>query len=232
MKMEKKVLIIDDDIKLRDLLKEYLEGFGYQVSWLPEGSRTMDTIRDHPPDIVILDVMMPGEDGIEVLRKIRTKYLIPVIMLTARGEDSDRIIGLELGADDYLPKPFNPRELLARMKAVLRRADSSMVSEADDMISSGGLTLNRLRQRILYQDREADLSTTEFKLIEAFMERPGSVLSRDELMNLARGRDFMAFDRSIDVHVSRLRAKLEDLTGSRDWIKTHWGSGYLFTKVL
>jgi two-component system phosphate regulon response regulator OmpR len=202
------------------------------VSWLPEGSRTLETIRDYPPDIVILDVMMPGEDGIEVLRKIRTKYQTPVIMLTARGEDSDRIIGLELGADDYLPKPFNPRELLARMKAVLRRADGSPVSEAADMISSGGLTLNRLRQRILYQDKEADLSTTEFKLIEAFMERPGSVLSRDELMNLARGRDFMAFDRSIDVHVSRLRAKLEELTGSRDWIKTHWGSGYLFTKVL
>ncbi len=230
--MEKKVLIIDDDVKLRDLLKEYLEGFGYQVSWLPDGSRTLEIIKDSPPDIVILDVMMPGEDGIEVLRKIRTKYQTPVIMLTARGEDSDRIIGLELGADDYLPKPFNPRELLARMKAVLRRADSSPASEADDMISSGGLTLNRLRQRILYQDKEADLSTTEFKLIEAFMERPGSVLSRDELMNLARGRDFMAFDRSIDVHVSRLRAKLEELTGSRDWIKTHWGSGYLFTKVL
>ena len=230
--MEKKVLIIDDDVKLRDLLREYLEGFSFNVNWLPDGSKALDTIREFAPDIVILDIMMPGDDGIEVLRKIRTKFSVPVVMLTARGEDSDRIIGLELGADDYLPKPFNPRELLARIKAVLRRTESDTATDIPDILRAGGLALDRQRQKIIFEESESELSTTEFKIMEAFIQRPGSVLSRDELMNLARGRDFMAFDRSIDVHVSRLRAKLEELTGSRDWIKTHWGSGYLFTKVL
>jgi two-component system phosphate regulon response regulator OmpR len=229
--MEKKVLIIDDDIKLRNLLKEYLEGFGYLVSSLPDGSKALEKIKEIHPDIVILDIMMPGDDGIEVLRKLRAVFRIPVIMLTARGDDSDRIVGLELGADDYLPKPFNPRELLARMKAVLRRSDNTS-SETADSISSGRLILERLKQRLSFEENSTELSTTEFKLLEVFMEKPGIVLSRDELMNIARGRDFMAFDRSIDVHVSRLRTKLEELTGSRDWIKTHWGSGYMFTKAL
>jgi two-component system phosphate regulon response regulator OmpR len=229
--MEKKVLIIDDDKKLRDLLMEYLEGSGFSVGSLPDGSRAVEAINEIHPDIVILDIMMPGDDGTEVLRKIRTGSNVPVIMLTARGEDSDRIVGLELGADDYLPKPFNPRELLARIKAVLRRIEG-ITGELPDLLKSGGLTLDRLKQKIFFEGNGAELSTTEFKMMEAFIQRPGIVHSRDELMNIARGREFMAFDRSIDVHVSRLRAKLEDLTGSRDWIKTHWGSGYMFTKVL
>jgi len=192
----------------------------------------MEAIAEDKPDIIILDIMMPGKDGLEILKEIRSRHAVPVIMLTARGDDMDRIVGLELGADDYLAKPFNPRELLARMKAVLRRAEADTPAQKTldikDTICIGELELDLLQQVLCFRGQQAELSTAEFKLLEAMMERPNTVLSRDTLMSLARGRDFMAFDRSIDVHISHLRAKLESLTGNRDWIKTHWGSGYIF----
>ncbi len=153
-------------------------------------------------------------------------------MLTAKGEDADRIVGLELGADDYLPKPFNPRELLARMKAVLRRLVPQNRREAlgdeSTSIEVGGLILNRGKQTLLVEGREVELSSTEYRILEALMEHPNRVLSRAQLMNLARGRDFMAFDRSIDVHISKLRAKLESHPRFRKTIKTVWGTGYMF----
>jgi len=232
--MVKKSLVVDDDSKLQDLLRTYLEGYGFAVRSLPDGLKIMETIDQERPDIIILDIMMPGKDGLEVLREIRTRHDIPVIMLTARGEDMDRIVGLELGADDYLAKPFNPRELLARMKAVLRRAeadaDAQKTLDGKNSLCAGALELDLLQLVLKFEGRQIELSTAEFRLLMAMMERPNTVLSRDTLMNLARGRDFMAFDRSIDVHISRLRAKLETLTGSRDWIKTHWGSGYMFVE--
>jgi two-component system phosphate regulon response regulator OmpR len=184
------------------------------------------------PDIVILDIMLPKRDGLDVLREIRMELSIPVIMLTAKGEDADRIVGLELGADDYLPKPFNPRELLARMRAVLRRLPSPGRRENGEdenlLVEAGGLTLNRAKQTLLIEDREVELSSTEYRILEALMERPNRVLTRDQLMHLARGRDFMAFDRSIDVHISKLRAKLEPYPRFRKIIKTVWGTGYMF----
>jgi len=232
MVMKNKALIVDDDAKLQGLLKTYLEGYGYTVSALMDGMEIMKGIQAEQPDIIILDIMLPGKDGLDVLREIRGCSTVPVIMLTARGEDTDRIVGLELGADDYIAKPFNPRELLARMKAVLRRAEpdaaAPKAAQGKDVIQVGDLCLDLLRQTLQYRDRQCELSTAEFKLLEAMMARCNTVMSRDSLMNLARGRDFMAFDRSIDVHISRLRAKLESLTGSRDWIRTHWGSGYMF----
>jgi len=171
-----------------------------------------------------------------VLKEIRRDHAIPVIMLTAKGEDTDRIVGLELGADDYLPKPFNPRELLARMKAVLRRAAPEKRDEVgkkeDMLLKAGGLTLNKAKQTILIEDKEVELSSTEYKILEVLMRHPNTVLSRDQLMNLARGRDFMAFDRSIDVHISKLRAKLESDAGSPKRIKTVWGTGYMFVDTL
>jgi len=186
------VLIIDDDEKLRKLLKEYLEGNGHRVLTLADGSDAMKTIQEKSPEIVILDIMLPGKDGLEVLKEIRRDHAIPVIMLTAKGEDTDRIVGLELGADDYLPKPFNPRELLARMKAVLRRAapeDRDEVGKKENMLlKAGGLTLNKAKQTILIQDKEVELSSTEYKILEVLMRHPNTVLSRDQLMNLARGR--------------------------------------------
>ncbi|MFC1883471.1 response regulator [Thermodesulfobacteriota bacterium] len=229
------VLIIDDDQKLCKLLREYLEDNGHQVVTLPDDSEVIKTITGRSPDIIILDIMLPGKDGLEVLKDIRRDYTTPVIMLTAKGEDTDRIVGLELGADDYLPKPFNPRELLARMKAVLRRTvtdnrDHSEKNE-DMLLKAGDLTLNRARQTVLTDEKEVFLSTTEYKILEVLMKHPNTVLSRDQLMNFARGRDFMAFDRSIDVHISKLRTKLEPDPRSPIRIKTVWGTGYMFVDM-
>ena len=230
--MDEKVLLVDDDGKLRKLLQEYLEGYGFHVVALPDGTAALETIREESVDIVILDVMMPKLDGLEVLRNIRMEFSIPVIMLTAKGEDADRIVGLELGADDYLPKPFNPRELLARMKAVLRRTlpreELRSPGSETASIEAGGLVLNKARRSLVIEEQEVDLSLTEYKLLEALMSRPNMVLSRDELMNFARGKDFMAFDRSIDVHISKVRAKLEPYPRFRNVIKTVWGTGYMF----
>jgi two-component system, OmpR family, phosphate regulon response regulator OmpR len=230
--MKNLVLIVDDDQKLQKLLKEYLENNGFRALSLPDGSQVLETIRRELPDLIILDIMMPGKDGLEILKEIRRDYRIPVIMLTAKGEDTDRIVGLELGGDDYLPKPFNPRELLARMKAILRRAGSvekerSFPQEAL-FIKAGGLTLNSAKQTLSIGDQELELSSAEYRIMEVLMKHPNTVLTRDQLMTLARGRDFMAFDRSIDVHISKIRAKLESDPSSPKRIKTIWGSGYMF----
>lgn len=229
--MEEKVLLIDDDAKLRKLLIEYLEGYGYQVTALPDGLEVSETLQSKAPDIIILDIMLPRKDGLEILRDLRSDYATPVIMLTAKGEDADRIVGLELGADDYLPKPFNPRELLARIKAVLRRTKSNGASDTNGgerkTLQAAGLTLNTSKRTLLVEDKEIELSATEFNLIEALMRRPNTAMSRDQLMNLARGRDFMAFDRSVDVHISKLRSKLEVFPSCKNVIKTVWGVGYM-----
>jgi len=230
--MDKRVLIVDDDRKLRELLTEYLTPYGFQVSSLPDGTEILKAIQRTKPDIIILDVMMPKKDGLEVLKEIRTDFMLPVIMLTARGEDADRIVGLELGADDYLPKPFNPRELLARMRAVLRRAGEpgpvETPSDEKSLLRAGGLILDRARRIVEVDGEERAVSSTEYELLRVLMEHPNRALSRDELMTMARGRDFMAFDRSIDVHISKLRAKVETDPRSPRRIKTIWGTGYLF----
>jgi two-component system, OmpR family, phosphate regulon response regulator OmpR len=230
--MSIRVLIIDDDEKLQKLLQEYLKNNGFLVMGLPDGSQVLETIRREPPDLVILDIMLPGKDGLEILKEIRRDFNLPVIMLTAKGEDTDRIVGLELGGDDYLSKPFNPRELLARMKAVLRRTVTTVNGETSTkdrlFIEAGGLKLNKARQTVSTDEAEIELSTAEYRILEVLMKNPNTIFSRDQLMTLARGRDFMAFDRSIDVHISKLRAKLEPDIRSPRRIKTIWGSGYMF----
>jgi two-component system phosphate regulon response regulator OmpR len=230
--MTEKVLIVDDDNKLCKLLREYLEGYGYQIRTLSDGLNVLRELEENGPDIVILDIMMPKKNGLEVLKDIRGVSKVPVIMLTAKGDDADRIVGLEMGADDYLPKPFNPRELLARIKAVLRRIDLEKEQRHNGerrlRLKAGGLVLNLATQTIMVEGKEIELSATEFQILKVLMERPNMVLSRDQLMNLSRGRDFMAFDRSIDVHISKLRAKVENVPGTPKRIKTVWGSGYMF----
>lgn len=230
--MEQKypVLIVDDDAKLRELLTQYLEGYGYTVATLPSGEGILDKIRDTTPEIIILDIMMPGKDGLEVLREIRPHSNIPVIMLTAKGEDTDRIVGLELGADDYISKPFNPRELLARIKAVLRRSNDAgnVVESAGGQISVAGIILNVAHQKLELEGETVELSSTEFKLLKALMENPGRPLTRDDLMTSVWGKDFNAFDRSIDVHISKLRALLKPYPAHESRIKTVWGTGYMF----
>ena len=230
--MSNKILIIDDDMKLRNLLREYLEGYDHEVISLGDSLKALQTIHDESPDMVILDIMMPQKDGLEVLREIRAVSRVPVIMLTAKGEDADRIVGLELGADDYLPKPFNPRELLARMKAVWRRLDSSVsvtsVKEKVTKIKVGGLILDQTRLTVHSGEKEIELSSTEYRILEVLMKNANKVLSRDQLMNMAQGKDYMVFDRSIDVHISKLRSKLETDPRSPQRIKTIWGTGYMF----
>jgi two-component system phosphate regulon response regulator OmpR len=225
------VLIVDDDQRLQKLLKEYLENNGFRVLGLPDGSHVLETIRKESPDLVILDIMLPGKDGLEILKDIRRTFDLPVILLTAKGEDTDRIVGLELGGDDYLAKPFNPRELLARMKAVLRRIKPGISADAGtekhNLIKAGGLTLNTAKHTVYLGGKEIELSTVEYRILEVLMKNPNTVLSRDQLMTLARGRDFMAFDRSIDVHISKLRSKIEDDSSAPKRIKTIWGSGYM-----
>ncbi|MFA5906442.1 MAG: response regulator [Desulfobacula sp.] len=233
--MDKHILIIDDDIKLIELLTEYLEQNQFKVSHILEGMNAVNVINVKMPDLVILDYMMPGKDGLEVLRDIRSGHDLPIIMLTARGDDTDKIVGLELGADDYLAKPFNPRELLARIKAVLRRqtAPSSIADQKKDhILQVDDLVLNRAAHTIDANGRCMDLSTTEFNILEVLMKNPNRVLSRDQIMTMARGKDFMAFDRSIDIHISKIRSKIETDPSSPKRIKTVWGSGYMFLESL
>jgi two-component system phosphate regulon response regulator OmpR len=226
-----RVLIIDDDEKLRKLLGEYLKDHGFHTTCLADGANVLTVLSTDRPDLVILDIMLPGKDGLEVLKEIRRDHGLPVIMLTARGDDTDRIVGLELGADDYLPKPFNPRELLARMKAVLRRSVNEDRGSGEkarhNIINAAGISLNTAKQTVVVEGRETELSTTEFRILEVLMKNPNTVMSRDQLMTLARGRDFTAFDRSIDVHISKLRSKVEADPNAPKRIKTIWGAGYM-----
>mgnify|MGYP000256507682 CR=1 FL=1 len=230
--MNGSILIIDDDDKLRQVLREYLAEYGHTILELSDGVKAAETVLQQKPDIVLLDVMMPKMDGFEVLRDIRSVSKTPVIMLTAKGEDSDRIVGLELGADDYIPKPFNPRELLARIRAVLRRVQEQSVEPEKtvnpDVIEVGGIVLDTARQSLLVDDSSHELSSAEFNLMSVFMNHPDIVLSRDKLMNMAWGRDYEAYDRTIDVHVSKLRTLLKAHPAHAHRIRTVWGSGYKF----
>lgn len=184
------------------------------------------------PDLVIPDVLLPDMYGLDVLKELRTASAIPVIMLTSRGDESDRIVGLELGADDYLPKPFNPRELLARIGAVLRRQPPEEPVAAGQVehpvITTGGMVLNTATRNLMLDGCDVTLSATEYQILRALMERPNTVLSRDQPMSLVRGQEFVAFDRSIDVHISKLRAKIEASPGTTQRIKTVRGAGYMF----
>ena len=229
MHKNRHILLIDDDEPLRDLVTEYLKGYGFTVNTLPDGIKAVETVAASNPDLIILDVMMPGPDGFEVLQKLRVHTQVPVIMLTAKGDDADRIVGLELGADDYLPKPFNPRELLARIRAVLRRSDpASQEEDKPSRLEAGGLTLDLTRQELCVAGARKELSYTEARLLGTLMGRPDTIFSRDELMSLVWARDFEAYDRNIDVHISHLRALLKPYPAHNNRIRTIWGTGYLF----
>ena len=228
-----KLLVVDDDPRLRDLLRRYLGENGFQV-FVADNGVTMNRLwlRERF-DALILDLMMPGEDGLQILRRLREqKDTTPIIMLTARGEDVDRIVGLEMGADDYIPKPFNPRELLARIHAVLRRrplADApGAPSMTDEVVKFGEFELD-LGTRVLRKNGEpVSLTTGEFAVLKAFARHPKQPLSRDKLMEIARGREYEAFDRSLDVQVSRLRKMIEPDPSKPRFLQTVWGVGYVF----
>lgn len=230
------LLIVDDDREIRDLLSRFLVKHGYRVTTAREGREARRIFEDARIDLVILDLMMPGEDGMTTCRELRAKSTVPIIMLTAMGEDTDRIVGLEMGADDYLPKPFNPRELLARIKAVLRRTGRSpdtAIREGGTLLRFAGWTLHLAQRRLdSPSGAQVELSTGEFELLRAFAEHAQRVLNRDQLLDLARGRSAIPFDRSIDVQVSRLRRKIEADPKSPQIITTVRGGGYLFTPAV
>ena len=224
-----RLLVIDDDPKLGGLLREYLGARGYQVELAADGPRGLERHAQGDVDLIILDVMMPGMDGLEVLRQLRATARTLVVMLTARGDDVDRIIGLELGADDYLPKPFNPRELLARVSAVLRRGAPAPAPVAT--LSASGIRLDPERREVQVDGQPVDLTTTEFELLRALLAAAGRIIPRERLMELARGQEWAAFDRSVDVHISHLRRKLGDDPKAPRLIKTIRGVGYLVPRA-
>ncbi|MFB1481005.1 response regulator transcription factor [Corallococcus sp. RDP092CA] len=223
--MPTRVLLIDDDTRMFELLAEYLGQNGITVSHAPDGGRGLAALEASTYDAVLLDVMMPGMDGLEVCKRIRARSRIPVLMLTAKGDETDRVVGLELGADDYLPKPFGPRELLARLRAVLRRAQPAAVA---DRLESSGVSIDVSGREVKVEGRVVELTGLEFDLLLALVRRAGRVIPRDALLGEAGRNDTVVSERTVDVHISHLRQKLGD-EGAR-LIKTVRGVGYVFAK--
>ena len=225
--MGERILLIDDDSRLAAMVSEYLAGAGYRVATAANGETGLERLAKEPYDALVLDLSLPDMDGLEVCRRLRTHWDLPLLMLTARGDATDRIVGLELGADDYLPKPFEPRELLARLKAILRRGKRAA---KDPVLTFGRLEIDRGARAVRVAGKEKPLTSFQFALLVALAENAGRVLSRDALMDLVRGEKLDAFDRSIDVHVSRIRAAIEDDPKKPRRIITVRGAGYVFAK--
>ncbi|WP_037083823.1 response regulator [Neorhizobium vignae] len=231
MQASSHIAVVDDHQDIRDLVGKYLGQQGYRISSADSGAALRKILERNVLDLIILDIMMPGEDGLSVCRHIRSTTNVPIIFLTAMADDTDRIIGLELGADDYVVKPFNPRELLARVRAVLRRA-TTLPTQPRDNIKAKVIRFDQWRLDVGRQELTDEdgvvvsLSTVEFRLLKAFLEHPGFVLTRDQLLDLTAGKAAEIFDRSIDHQVSRLRKKIEADPKNPTIIKTHWGGGY------
>ncbi len=226
------LLLVDDETSIREPLTKYLENQGFRVTDAPSAAEARSALIAYDIDLVLLDIMMPGEDGLSLCRHIAANDGPPVILLTAKSEETDRIIGLEIGADDYVVKPFSPRELVARIKVVLRRLQAGQlrVHESAENYSFGGWTL-KISEQALYDVEGVliSLSSGEFRMLEALIARAGQVLSRDQLLDLTRGREGGPFDRAIDNQISRLRRKIEDDVKDPQHIKTIWGGGYRFS---
>jgi DNA-binding response OmpR family regulator len=223
--MPRTILVVDDDEKLNRLLKRFLRDFGYDIYSAVDAADGLKKVRTVMPDLIILDVMLPGMSGFDVCKRIRESSAVPIIMLTARGDVMDKVVGLELGADDYLPKPFEPRELVARMQAVLRRTQGT---GTDRRRCFGRLTIDFQRRQVRLDDREVDLTTSEFAALDLLVRHAGKVLDRDEIMQALRGIDSECFNRVVDITMSRLRQKLGDDPKRPQFIKTVWGTGYTF----
>jgi len=220
-----RILLVDDDVELCEMLTEYLSPEGFEVTAVHDGAAGVQEAAAGGYDAVVLDVMLPGKNGIEVLRELRRESRVPVLMLTAKGDDVDRIIGLELGADDYLPKPCNPRELVARLRAILRRTGETGTA-AGEPLRVGPLTLRPAERVAQWHDKPLTLTSTEFNVLEALARRAGRVVAKGELSERALGRPLTPYDRSIDMHVSSLRRKLGSGADGRSPIETVRGVGY------
>lgn len=225
MSADASILVIDDDRELAELVREYLAGFGYRVATANHPDRGMEILRAQRPDLVVLDVMLPGRNGFEVCKEIRAESKVPVVMLTARGDVSDRVLGLGLGADDYLPKPFEPRELVARIESVLRRVHPPRDAH---VARSDGLLVDLRRRSASLEGNPLDLTPMEFEILAVLLRRPGTVLDREAITAAIKGISRDPLDRTVDVVVGRLRQKLKDDPKHPAFIKTVWGVGYLF----
>jgi len=228
-----RILVIDDDVELCSLVGEYLEPEGFQIEAVHDGNRGLDRALNGDHLLVVLDVMLPGMNGFDVLRRIRNTSRIPVLLLTARGEDVDRIVGLEIGADDYLPKPFNPRELVARIRAILRRTQAGEKSGAvegqiPEVVRVGDIELDPATRIVRQNGKPIELTSVEFNLLHVLLREAGRVVAREHLVDAVLSRKFSPFDRSIDMHVSKVRKKLGDSDNGSDHIKTVRGVGYIF----
>ncbi|HOO39322.1 MAG TPA: response regulator [Deltaproteobacteria bacterium] len=220
------VLIVEDEEKIAVLLKDYLEKSGYRTSILDRGDTVIPFVKNKTPDLILLDIMLPGMDGMEVCREIRKFTSVPIIMITAKVEEIDRLLGLELGADDYICKPFSPREVVARVKAVLRRM--SPASE-EKIIFAGTFVLNEETRRATVDGQELKLTPSEFKLLKVMMSHPNRVFSRNDLVNMVQGYEFEGYDRTIDTHIKNLRKKIAALLPEKEIISSVYGEGYKFT---
>jgi two-component system phosphate regulon response regulator OmpR len=227
--MAERLLIIDDDARLAAMVSDYLAAAGFVVDRRFTGREGLEALEQATYDAVILDVMLPDIDGFEICRRIRARAPTPILMLTARGEDTDRIVGLEIGADDYLPKPFNPRELQARIRAIMRRGRLPS-SDGDSALRFGRLLIDRESRMVRLDGEAKTLTSHQFDLLVALAENAGRVLNRERLMDLVKGEELEAFDRSIDVHISRLRSAIEDDPKRPRRIITVRGAGYVFAK--
>jgi two-component system OmpR family response regulator len=223
-----RLLLVDDEPSLREPLAEYLTRQGFVVSQAEDAAKARSALAEDTPDLVLLDVMMPGEDGLSLCRHLTESKQIPVILLTARGEPMDRIVGLEIGADDYVAKPFEPRELVARIRSVLRRATRpASTPEEDALYEFDGWTLDPLKRKLTdSQGNVVPISSAEFRLLVAFLSHPRQVLDRDRLLDMVQGREAHLFDRAVDNQVSRLRRKMEEDSRDPKLIQTVWGGGY------
>jgi two-component system phosphate regulon response regulator OmpR len=225
--MTGRILIIDDDQRLAGMVSDYLGGAGYRVTATPTAREGEQRLKREPFDALILDLMLPDADGLEVCRRIRQNSDVPILMLTARGDAMDRVVGLEIGADDYLPKPFEPRELLARLRSILRRKSGPA---RDDVKRYGRLEIDRAARRVSIDGEDRPLTSYQFALLDALAAHAGRVMSRDALMDLTKGEQLEAYDRSVDVHISRIRAAIEDDPKKPRRIITVRGAGYVFAR--
>lgn len=229
MEYRKKVLIVDDDKKLTDIIERYLTQYEFNVIVANDGKDINILIKDSKPDIVLLDVMLPGKSGFDILRDVQKEFDIPIIMLTAKGDEVDKVIGLEMGADDYITKPFSVRELIARIRTVLRRINSFSTDYSNKKeISFGTLKIIPDRRALIMNNKEIELTKTEFEILYLFASNPNKTFTREELLKIVSDRDYAIYDRSIDMHISHLRNRLKLQDPVLCSIKTVWGSGYRF----
>ena len=223
----KKILVVDDEPKIIQLTQDYLENAGFSVISAGDGERALAVIQIEKPDLVVLDLGLPGMDGLDVCRSIRKTSNLPIIMLTARDEETDKLVGLELGADDYITKPFSPKELVARVRSVLRR--SELVQEGREVIRVGDVTLDLPRMQVAVGNEEIELTATEFQLLQTLASQPGRIFTRSQLLNAVHGVAIESYERAIDAHIKNIRRKLEPFPHEPRYIQTVYGVGYRFS---